>query len=138
MKDYGTDEYDVFQRLTILKKNHPEQISKIQEFERFRFFLLNRCTLAISYIRIMADVLTIHNKFHCDLSFTNILFHSGELDDKDEIYIGIDDWESATISSDRRHFLQYESLRHSRLQERWWVDPELFFTKDHNTRLCHT
>ena len=40
VKDYGTDEYDVFQRLTILKKNHPEQISKIQELERFRLFLV--------------------------------------------------------------------------------------------------
>lgn len=141
MKDHGTNEYDVFQRLTILKKNHPEQISKIQELERLRLFLLNRCTLAITFIQIMADVLTIHNVFHCDLSFTNILFHFGEMDDKDEIYIGIGDWGSATISSDRRHsnhFLQSESLRHSRLQERWWVDPELFFTKDHNARPCHT
>lgn len=141
VKDYGTDGYDFFQCLTILKKNHPEQISKIQELERFRLFLLNRCTLAITFIRIMADVLTIHNVLHCDLSFTNILFHFGEMDDKDEIYIGIGHWGSATISSDRRHsnhFQQSESLRHYNLQEYWWVDLELFFTKDHNACPCHT
>ena len=89
----------------------------------------------------MANVLTIHNVFHCDLSFTNILFHFGEMDDKDEIYIGIGDWRSATISSDRRHsnnFLQSESLRHFKLHERWWVNPDLFYTKDHNARSCHT
>ena len=141
VKDYGTDEYDVFQRFTILNKNHPEQISKIQELERFRLFLLNRCTLAITFIRIMADVLTIHNVFHCDLSFTNILFHFGEVEDKDEIYIGIGDCGSAIISLDRQHFnhfLQSESLRHPKLQEHWWVDPELLFTKDHNAHPCHT
>ncbi len=38
VKDYGTDGYNFFQCLTIHKKNHPEQISKIQELERFRLF----------------------------------------------------------------------------------------------------
>jgi hypothetical protein len=37
MKNHGIDEYVVFQRLTILKKNHPEQFSKIQELEQLRF-----------------------------------------------------------------------------------------------------
>ena len=100
VKDYGTDEYDVFQYLTILNKNHPEQISNYQELERFRLFVLNRCTLAITFIGIMANILTIHNVLHCDLFFTNILLHIGEMDDKYEIYIGIGDWGSATISSD--------------------------------------
>ena len=81
MKDYKTNEYDVFQRFTIFKKIHPEQISKIQELKWFRFFLLNRCTLAINFIQIMADVLTIHNVFHCNVSYTNISFHFGEMDD---------------------------------------------------------
>ena len=103
VKDYGTDEYDVFQRLTILKKKLPEQIFKIQKLEQFRFFLLNRCTFAITFIQIMGDVLIIHNVLHCDLSFSNILFHFGEMNGKNEIYIGIGDWGSGTTSSDRRH-----------------------------------
>ena len=103
VKDHGTNEYDIFSRLTIVKKNHLEQISKIQQLRSLRFFLSNRCTFAIIFIQIMADVLTIHNIFHCDLFFTNILFHFGEMDDKDEIYIRIGGWGSATISSNRRH-----------------------------------
>ena len=57
------------------------------------FFLLNCCTLAITFIHIMADVLIIHNVFHCDLYFINILFHFSEMDDKDKIYIGISNWD---------------------------------------------
>ena len=140
VKNYGTDEYDIFQHLIIFKKNHPKQISKIQELELFRLFLFNRCTIAITFIRIMADALTIHNVFHCDLFFTNILIHFGEINDKYKIYIRKGDWGSATMSSNRRHannFLQSESLRQSKLQEYWWIDIELYFTKDHNARPCH-
>lgn len=141
VKDHETDEYDVSQSLTILKKSHPDKISKIQELEEFKFLLLKYYILANIFIQIIADVLTIQNVFHCDLSFTNILFHFGTMDNNNEFYIGIGDWGSTIISSDRRysnHFLQSKSMRYSRLQGRWWVDLELFFTKNYNFRPYRT
>lgn len=71
-------------------------------------FLGNRCTIAIIFIQIMDDVPTIYKVLHYDLSFTNILFYFGEMDDKGKIYIGISNWELTTISLDKQksnHFL---------------------------------
>lgn len=61
--------------------------------------------------------------------------------DKCEIYINVSDLGSAIIFFDKRNsnrFLHSESLKKSRIQKHWWVDMELFFTKNHDVHLFHT